>query len=279
MKKFLILFLLAAVVQSNFTAPVQSRLDDILKRKSLLVAVNEGYEPFYIKDPKDGYPGADVEVAELFANYLHIDLKIIPLRGYSEIERAVSSGKVDMAFAGISTDLTRSRDITFSDPYFITTPAGLVNKNVLPPEPEGNIVTTRTFKSLPDLKYLEDISFSVKSSTSNHRYLQNEFGNSTIYPYLNDKFALDALYKNQVSCFVGDGLFILALLQKTPGLKANYSPLLDPVQEEHISALLPKDDLLFLQRVNFFIKELRRTGTIANLRNRYFGSNQWVKTE
>lgn len=80
-----------------------------------------------------------------------------------------------------------------------------------------------------------------------------------------------------MTCFVADSFFILTLLQKNPSLKANYLPLLGTVQEENISAALPLNDLIFADNLNFFIKELKRTGLLEELKNRYFNQNSWVK--
>lgn len=255
-----------------------SRLEKILSKKELIVGVNKQYEPFYIENPKDGYPGIDAELAKLYADYLGVSLKLIPMKTFRQFSEDIRVGKIDLALAGISTDLNRGKQVTFSDPYLVTTPAGLVSKKILPPEPEGNIVTSRRFISLNDLFTLSGlVSFSVRSNTTNHIYLQKKFSKLPIYSYLSDSIAIDNLISNNVTCFVADSFFILTLLQKNPSLRANYLPLLGTVQEKNISAALPQNDLIFADNLNFFIKELKRTGVLDDLRNRYFNQNNWVK--
>ncbi|EKO79412.1 MULTISPECIES: substrate-binding periplasmic protein [Leptospira] len=255
-----------------------SRLERILSKKELVVGVNKQYEPFYIENPKEGYPGIDAELAKLYADYLGVSLKLVPLKTFRQFAEDIRVGKIDLAFAGISTDLNRGKQVTFSDPYLVTTPAGLVSKKILPPEPEGNIVISRRFMSLSDLANLSGlVSFSVRSNTTNHIYLQKKFSKLPIYSYLSDSIAIDNLISNNVTCFVADSFFILTLLQKNPSLKANYLPLLGTVQEENISAALPLNDLIFADNLNFFIKELKRTGLLEELKSRYFNQNNWVK--
>ncbi|ABJ77696.1 Substrate binding protein of an ABC transporter complex [Leptospira borgpetersenii serovar Hardjo-bovis str. L550] len=276
--RILCLFLVFPAVlfsQSEYAGP---RLERILSRKELVVGVNKYYEPFYIENPKDGYPGVDAELAKLYADYLGVSLKLVPLKTFRQFAEDIRIGKIDLAFAGISTDLNRGKQVTFSDPYLVTTPAGLVSKKILPPEPEGNIVISRRFMSLSDLANLSGlVSFSVRSNTTNHIYLQKKFSKLPIYSYLSDSIAIDNLISNNVTCFVADSFFILTLLQKNPSLKANYLPLLGTVQEENISAALPLNDLIFADNLNFFIKELKRTGLLEELKNRYFNQNSWVK--
>ncbi|ABJ77393.1 transporter substrate-binding domain-containing protein [Leptospira borgpetersenii] len=276
--RILCLFLVFPAVLFSQSEYAGSRLERILSRKELVVGVNKYYEPFYIENPKDGYPGVDAELAKLYADYLGVSLKLVPLKTFRQFAEDIRIGKIDLAFAGISTDLNRGKQVTFSDPYLVTTPAGLVSKKILPPEPEGNIVISRRFMSLSDLANLSGlVSFSVRSNTTNHIYLQKKFSKLPIYSYLSDSIAIDNLISNNVTCFVADSFFILTLLQKNPSLKANYLPLLGTVQEENISAALPLNDLIFADNLNFFIKELKRTGLLEELKNRYFNQNSWVK--
>ncbi|TGK21103.1 amino acid ABC transporter substrate-binding protein [Leptospira fluminis] len=254
-----------------------SRLDQILTKKEITVGVNRVYEPFYIQDPVEGYPGFDVELAKLYADYLGVALKIKPLKTFRQFSDEIAAGTIDIALAGMSTDLTRGKTVTFSDPYLLATPAGLVFKKALPPEPEGNIVTTRSFKSLDDLSVVNGISFAVRSNTTNHNYLLKKFGKNKIYSYLSDSVAMDALLKNDVTCYVADSLFILAMLQKQPSLRARYTPLINPVMEDYISAAMPLNDLIFVDNFNFFVKELKRTGVIEGIRTKYFLGKDWVK--
>ncbi|MBE8400007.1 transporter substrate-binding domain-containing protein [Leptospira borgpetersenii] len=276
--RILCLFLVFPAVLFSQSEYAGSRLERILSKKELVVGVNKYYEPFYIENPKDGYPGVDAELAKLYADYLGVSLKLVPLKTFRQFAEDIRIGKIDLAFAGISTDLNRGKQVTFSDPYLVTTPAGLVSKKILPPEPEGNIVISRRFMSLSDLANLSGlVSFSVRSNTTNHIYLQKKFSKLPIYSYLSDSIAIDNLISNNVTCFVADSFFILTLLQKNPSLKANYLPLLGTVQEENISAALPLNDLIFADNLNFFIKELKRTGLLEELKNRYFNQNSWVK--
>ncbi|NUM42977.1 MAG: transporter substrate-binding domain-containing protein, partial [Leptospiraceae bacterium] len=151
-KKIIIFFIFIFVYfESVFSQ--ETRLFSILKKKEIVVSVAKTYEPFYIEDPNEGFPGFDVDFAKKYAKFLDVNIKIIPLGDFEDQARAIVSGKVDIAVAGISSHLARAKEVNFSDPYLITTPAGLVNKQSLPPEPEGQIVVVKPFKDLLDLKF------------------------------------------------------------------------------------------------------------------------------
>ncbi|TGM39311.1 ABC transporter substrate-binding protein [Leptospira levettii] len=254
-------------------------LEKIKKTKTLTVSVNEFYDPFYIENPNEDFPGLDVELAQEYAKFLDVDLKIIPLRTFDQHARMLEKGDSQIAMAGISSSINRFRDVYFTDPYLISTPAALVNRTALPPEPEGQIVTVQLFRNLNDLTNITGISYSVLANSSNHQFLRDAFPKAQVFSYFTNEAALNELKKNNVNAFVADSFYIQALLQKDSSLRANYLPILGVVQEDHISMAIAKKDIEFLYNLNFFIKELKRTGKIQQLINKYFKSNKWVKKE
>ncbi|MGV3667254.1 MAG: substrate-binding periplasmic protein [Leptospira bouyouniensis] len=254
-------------------------LEKIKKTKTLTVSVNEFYDPFYIENPNEDFPGLDVELAQEYAKFLDVDLKIIPLRTFDQHARMLEKGDTQIAMAGISSSINRFRDVYFTDPYLISTPAALVNRTALPPEPEGQIVTVQLFRNLNDLTNITGISYSVLANSSNHQFLRDAFPKAQVFSYFTNEAALSELKKNNVNAFVADSYYIQALLQKDSSLRANYLPILGVVQEDHISMAIAKRDIEFLYHLNFFIKELKRTGKIQQLVNKYFKSNKWVKKE
>lgn len=175
--------------------------------------------------------------------------------------------------------MERGKSVSFSDPYIKSSIGALVNKQAIPPEPEGQIVENNPYTNLFDLKYVPRMSFAVKANTSNYQFLKETFNNNLIKTYLSDQRTLDALLNNEVNCFVSDNLYIEGLLQKDPALKASYKPLLNTVVEKQLSFATRKYDLIMLNDLNFFVREIIRTGEIDRLKKKYFNSNAWVKEQ
>ncbi len=265
----------------GLTMPIFSQtsptLDKIRKTKVLTVSVNEFYDPFYIDNALPELPGLDVELAQEYAKFLDVDLQIIPLRTFDQHAKSLEKGDTQIALAGLSSTINRFKEVYFTDPYLISTPAALVNRTALPPEPEGQIVTVQLFRTLNDLQNVSGISYSVLANSSNHFYLKEAFPKAQVFSYFTSDAAFNELKKNNVNCFVADSFYIQALLQKDPSLRANYLPILGSVQEDHISMAVAKRDVEFVYHLNFFIKEMKRTGRIQSLIGKYFKSNAWVK--
>jgi polar amino acid transport system substrate-binding protein len=272
------LFLFFAVLTPVYSQTSQT-LDKIKKTKVLTVSVNEFYDPFYIENSKEEYPGLDVDLAQAYASFWDVELKVIPLRTFDQHARMLEKGETQIAIAGISSSLLRLKDVYFTDPYLISTPSALVSRSILPPEPEGQIVTVQLFRTIMDLQSVSGISYSVLSNSSNHQFLKETFPKAQIFSYFTSEAAFNELKKNNVNCFVADSYYIMALLQKNPSLRASYLPIMGTVQEEHISMAVAKRDIEFLYHLNFFIKEFKRTGKMQILVNKYFKSDKWVKKE
>jgi len=265
----------------SFTLFAQTSItiDKIRKTKVLTVSVNEFYDPFYIENPNPEFPGLDVELAQAYADFLNVELRVIPLRTFDQHAKMLEKGDSQIALAGLSSSLLRFKDVYFTDPYLVSTPSGLVNRSSLPPEPEGQIVTVQLFRNLLDLQSVSGISFSVLSNSSNHQYLKETFPKAQVYSYFTSEAAFNELKKNNVNCFVADYYYIMALLQKNPSLRATYLPITGSVQEDHLSMAVAKKDMEFIYHLNFFIKEYKRTGKMQSLLNKYFKSDKWVKKD
>lgn len=255
-----------------------SLLDEIKQRKLLRVGVRKNYIPFHIEDAIPDSPGFDVELAMKYADFLGVELEIIPLgEAFQEHEAAILEKKIDLSIAAFHSNLNRIKRISFSDYYILASPSALVDKSHLPPEPEGNIVSYSSFTSLNDLETEPYISFSTKKGSGTEYYLKKRFPRAEIYSYESIEDALDALLKGKVSAFAAPNLYIEAILQQKRYLRSQYLPLTKSVLEEHISIGMPQNDIELSLNINAFLKELRLSGFLNDLYLKYFKSNVWVK--
>jgi polar amino acid transport system substrate-binding protein len=278
--KIFILSLLLFNVLPIYTTPKgneESTLFKILKKGHLTVSVGANYEPYFIDNPKPDYPGFEVELAERYAEYLGVKLeKIVPLRNFSEHADALKKNKIDVAI-GNSSSLPRLKFVYFSDPYISVTIGALVSKQIVPQESEGDIIINKTFRSVLDLKNITRISFGVKNRTSNYDYIKAIFAQHPINLYENDEIALDALKANKFNCYIADSLYIEGLVQKDKSLLSRYFPLTGQNVDKQLSFAFKKYDDAMVINANLFIREMKRTGEINRLKEKYFNSNKWVK--
>jgi polar amino acid transport system substrate-binding protein len=283
MKKFFLFLCVFFAIQFIFSNDLskidlnQSQLRKILQAKQLRISVSNDNEPLYIENSKQGFPGFEVDIALAYAEYLGVKLvRIVPKNNFEEHYKAIMDDEVDISM-GNSANIERGKKMGFSDPYILTNTAALVRKSVLPPEPEGEIINMNPYTSLKDLQYQTGITMGVKSYTYNSQFIKTYFGNKfSIYTYITDALALNALLKNKINCYIADNLYIEAILVKNPSLKANYRALIEPVEQKEVSIGFKKYDVILMQDLNFFIRQMKRSHEIENLKNKYLKNNQWV---
>ena len=258
----------------------ETTLARVKRTGRLVVGLQENYEPFHVRNANSGYPGIDVELAQLLGSTLgaRVELRFLDL---PQLLDAVGKNEVDVSFGGISSSLGRAAAVNFSLPYVVTTPAGLLARAVLPPESESVDFPRRDFKSLADLKYLGRLTIGVRAGTTNEAILRQypEFSKHSIETFPDRVAVLDALKKRTVDVLVADGVHVNSLVQKDSALLSAFLPLTGRFSEEHICAALPKGDPEFWNYLNFFVREIRRSGQLHGILKKYFEGSEWIKKD
>lgn len=95
--------------------PVTSATLDESKDQ-LVVATNAGFEPFEYMDG-DKYVGIDMEIADLLANELGVEL-VINNMDFDAVCLSVGQHKCDIAMAGLTVKPDREEYVTFSKSYY-----------------------------------------------------------------------------------------------------------------------------------------------------------------
>ncbi|MEQ9366543.1 MAG: transporter substrate-binding domain-containing protein [Leptospirales bacterium] len=264
-----------------------------MKRGVLRVGMHALYPPFRIPDedgkaidefpadepiPEKSYPGIDVEVAHELARNLGVRLEILS----GNIERLmemVQKKEVDLALGGISSTLPRSRYVQFADPYFITTPAVLLSKSRLPNESQSEEFARRKLRGISDLSRLGTLVLGVVAGTTTYKLLNEdpEFSKHKIKTFNGRGDLVKAFEDNVIDAIVADAVFITALTLENPVYLVNAVALTQPYREEHLSPILSYGDPEFLAVLNFFLKEMRRTGRFEILDRKYLQNDEWVK--
>jgi polar amino acid transport system substrate-binding protein len=252
-------------------------LNEIGKSGRIIVGVQRDYIPFHIENPEEGYPGIDVEIAELLAQALgvKIDIRFYPL---TELIRRTGTGEIHIAFGGISSNLERARVVSFSEPYLITSPAAIVSRSSLPPESESETFERRRIRSVADLKFLGRLRIGVMGNTTHEALLRSEpdFSGNEIKPFDSRERLVQALNASEIDAIFADEIFIRSAIQKRLFSSVRFLPLLEHYREEHICILLSKTDPELELFTNFFLRELKRTGQLTRIIERYTLSNRWV---
>lgn len=82
----------------------------------LVVATNAAFAPYEYKKG-DKFAGIDMEIAQLLANHLGLEL-VIEDMDFDAVVTSVGKNGVDIAMAGLSVTATRQKAVNFSDSYY-----------------------------------------------------------------------------------------------------------------------------------------------------------------
>jgi len=123
MKRFLsMLLVLAAVVAMSACGVADPYEEDIqtVTPGKLTVAFSPDYAPMEFvdltKEGQDRYVGFDVTLAKFIAEYMHLELELVPMSFFA-CQKAVADGTVDLSISGISWSQEREQDFNLSDIY------------------------------------------------------------------------------------------------------------------------------------------------------------------
>ena len=142
MKRHLLLFCVAlalvggtVVSSSAATSPYDifegSNLNQIVKRNKLIVGMEVSFFPFEYANEQGEFMGFDVEIAQLAAKELGVEIEIRDME-FAGLIPALQGGKLDMIISGMTRTLTRAKTVTFTQPYFETGLCALLSKKKAP---------------------------------------------------------------------------------------------------------------------------------------------------
>lgn len=220
------------------------------KKKTIYVGTNAEFQPFEYLD-NGVIVGFDVDLINEIAKLTgkEIEIKNIAFDG---LLPALQSKKLDIIIAGMTATEDRKKFVNFSEPYYVSSQAILVDK-------DNN--TIKTFNDLPNTKvgvvlgYTGDIAVSELSNVNTQRY--NGSGEAVI-----------ALKSKKVDAVVLDSEPAKNYAMQNPEIKMIST---DLAKEEYAIALRKEDEAL-LKEINQALVTLKENGTYDKLMTKYFAN-------
>lgn len=121
--KMLLLALFAALSLSLPSQVASAKTVEEIKEAGVIVlGTNAEYPPFEWVEMKDGeqvYLGIDIDLAQLIADKLGVEL-VVSDQAFNALIPSIQAGKIDMAIASMSYTQERAEQVEFSEIYFET---------------------------------------------------------------------------------------------------------------------------------------------------------------
>ena len=222
---------------------------------TLVMATNATFPPYEYVDGEE-CKGIDIEIAQAIADAMGKKLEVDDI-DFDSIIPAITTGKADMALAGMTVTDERKENVDFSDSYATGVQVIIV--------PEDSDITD------PD-DLANDKMIGVQQGTTGHIYCSDTPGKTVdlLVSHVNrlserTQSAIQALQTGKVDAVVIDNEPAKAFVAENPGLK-----ILDTeyVTEDYAIAV-KKGNTELLDQINETLAKLKADGTLQSIIDKY----------
>lgn len=240
MKKTITLLLAAIMIVAVFTGCGSK--DD----KVLTMATNAEFPPFEYLEGSE-IVGADVDIANAIAEKLGMRLEITNI-DFDAALTGASTGKYDVAIAGITANEDRKKNMNFSDAYYKASQAIIVT-------------TDSAIKSIDDLTGKK---IACQEGTTGEQYLiDNKYD---IQSFKTGSEAVSALTSGKVDAVVIDDQVAKNLSKEQNGKTVVLD---EPITKEEYAIALKKGNDELTEKINKALAELKADDTLKNIFDKY----------
>lgn len=216
--------------------------------QTLVMGTNAAFPPYEFVDDNNKIVGIDAEIAQAVAEKLGMKLEIKDME-FDSLIPAVQAGSIDIAFAGMTVTDERLESVNFSDSYA---------KGV-------QVVIVKEDSAIASIDDMSGKIIGVQSGTTGDIYCTDDYGQENVKQFSNGALAVAALLNGQVDCVVIDNEPAKNFVKANTGLK-----ILDTsYADEDYAAAIAKTNTELLTKVNGALKELKDSGKLDEIVNKY----------
>lgn len=231
-----------------------SNLNQIIKRNKLIVGMEVSFFPFEYANEKGEPIGFDVDIAQLAAKEMGVEIEIRDME-FAGLIPALQSGKIDMIISGMTRTLTRAKTVSFTQPYFETGLCALLSKKRAP-----NVQEVKELNAA-------DRILAVKLGTTGDLITGKLFPKAQVNRYKEETACVREVVTGRADAFFYDQLSISKHHKENPDTTR---ALLKPFTYEPFSIAIRKGDADFLDWLNLFLETIKADGRYQELYEKYF---------
>jgi len=231
------------------------QLARIQQKGELIVAMEGTWSPWTYHDESDKLVGYDVEVAGLIADKLGVKVTFVEGE-WDGLFAGLDAGRYDMVINGVEVTDERREKYDFSEPYGYIRTAIIV---------DGGNMEIQSFEDLDGKKTANTIS-------STYAELAESYGAQvTAVDDLNQTFEL--LNTGRIDATLNAELTFYDYINAHPEKNLKIAALTDDASLVCIPMRKGEDSKSLREAVNKAIDEIRKSGELAKLSDKYFGND------
>lgn len=225
---------------------------DTMKRieenNQIIWGTNAEFPPFEMREG-DEVIGIDAEIAARIAEKLGVELVVEDME-FDSLMSALESGKIDFIAAGFTVEPDREKQVLFTDTYFKAVQVVLVR--------EDN-------EEIVEADDLQGKKIGVQNGTTGD-FVAADIEGAEVARYNNAIEAVLDLKNGNIDAVIVDNLPAQVLAEQNPEVKILDIKL---AEDEEYALAVRKGDTELQQIINEVLKEMKESGEIEELVNKY----------
>lgn len=241
-------------------------IERIQNKGIVTVSLNRDNPPFCMGSD-DAVYGLDVDLANLMADYLGVQVQFIRPETYDQQIPLLLAGKTDVIIAAMTRTMERALRVNFTNPYFEVSQAALADREKVP----------QSAAAYFDLLEIDGLRLGVKQGTTHEDLARILFPANMIKVYPTADAAAAAVVNGEIDAMVADSPFVQVWHNTHIEHYTSIKALLKPVTREFYAFAIRQGDADFLNWLNQFVDQIKTDGTLDLLIHEYFEQMDWVK--
>lgn len=251
---------LAAVLPTSAVAG--QRLDHILRSGELRVGLSGDQPPLNMKNKQGEIVGLEVDLVRALADSMGLGVKLVQ-RPFAELLGALEMGEVDVVISGMTITPARNARVAFVGPYLISGKS-LLTRNAELAKAEGGA-------GLDDVRW----RYAALAGSTSAAFVRERAPKAKLVVTPSYDEGVKMVMDGKVDALVADFPICEVSLLRHP--EADLATPTTPFTVEPLGIALPADDPLLVNLVDNYLTTLEDTGTLTQLKVRWFSYGSWVE--
>lgn len=232
-------------------------VEALKSRGVLIIGYDVDFPPLAFKDSDNQLVGYDVELAEIVAQRMGVELKALPI-DWDDKDNELENGTIDCIWSGYTITEARKKAHSLTFPY-------LKNEQVLIVRKEGSV---KSYDDLQGRVIGYRSASSAEDAINANSSFKNKLGDAITYK--DNKSTLSDLKVGVIDAMVMDGIFAYYYVSHTD---EPFSVISTPLSNEEYSICFRKNEPELRDEAERILREMAADGTIAQISTKWFGQD------
>ena len=264
MKRTLMSLVLCAAILVGAVAPTMAAsgvLSRIVESGELRVGTSGGQPPFTVKSKDGTLIGYEVDLANLLANAMNVELKLVEMP-FGELLGALESGKVDVVMSGMTMTPERNLKAAFVGPYIISGKSILTKDSTLAKADEAGDINQ------------EDLTIVALADSTSQKFVETLMPKSNLVTTKDYDTGVQMILEDKATAMVAD--FPICALSAMRFGDQGLVTLSEPLTIEPIGIAISPGDSLMVNMVQNYLVALEAVGVLDELEAKWFKDGGWL---